>query len=62
VKKPIVRVNVDDVVEVVLDVAPVIRDALRKDSPGGRRITREEAEEIGAAVVDALLEQVGDGT
>jgi hypothetical protein len=55
----VIRVRIDDVLEVALDVAPEIREALRKDGPGGRRITKAEARQIARALERALLAQVG---
>ena len=54
------KIRIDDILEIAIDVAPEIREALRKDSDGGRKVTKAEAKAIGAAVTRALLAQAGD--
>jgi hypothetical protein len=61
-QRPRIRIGIDDVVEVIAEVAPEVRDALRKDSPGGRRLTPEELEQIGRELVTAIWEQAGEPT
>lgn len=47
-------------VEIVLDIAPRIAKALSKNSPGGKRITREERDAILQAVGDALAKHLSE--
>jgi hypothetical protein len=46
-------------IEIALDVAPEVLEALDPNGPGGIRITRDEAEGIAHKIVEELVERVG---
>jgi acyl-CoA reductase-like NAD-dependent aldehyde dehydrogenase len=56
------KVTILDALELAVDVGPVIREALRKRGPGGRRITAEERAEIVDAFAKALDREIGERT
>jgi hypothetical protein len=48
-------------IEIALDVAPEVLEALDPNGPGGIRITRDEAEGIAHSIVEELVQRVGHG-
>ncbi len=54
------KLTLTDAAELAEDLFPVLRESLRKRSPGGARITREEGRDILEAVKAAIEREVGE--